>query len=106
MDASSYLVVNILGLIDGLLALSQWLLIVLAVMSWLIAFGVVNRYNRAVFVVYDTLNRVVEPVLRPIRRVLPNLGGVDVSFIILWLLIQLGRILIHTLQIATASGSL
>ena len=64
-----------------------WLLIAQAILSWLLAFGVVNRYNRGVAVIGDFLYRVTEPALRPIRRFLPNLGGIDISPIILILLL-------------------
>lgn len=67
-------------------------LVVLAsiVMSWLVAFNVVNTRNRAVYMIMDTLYRITEPVLRPIRRIMPNTGAVDLSpialFFILWLI--------------------
>jgi YggT family protein len=70
--------------------LSLYLLVVLAavILSWLIAFGVVNRFsNRLVANVDDALRALTEPALRPIRSVLPNLGGVDISPIILFLLV-------------------
>jgi YggT family protein len=64
-----------------------WLLIASAILSWLVAFNVVNMRNDAVRTVWDFLYRVTEPALRPIRNFLPNLGGIDVSPIILLLLI-------------------
>jgi YggT family protein len=64
-----------------------WILIVSAVLSWLIAFNVVNTRNQFVSTVWDTLYRITEPALRPIRERLPNLGGVDISPIILFLII-------------------
>ena len=64
-----------------------WVLIAAAIMSWLVTFGVVNRHNHAVSVIGDMLYRVTEPVLRPLRRVIPPLGGVDISFIVLIVLI-------------------
>ncbi len=75
-------------LIQTLITVFIWLLIAQAVLSWLLAFGVVNRYNRAVAVIGDFLYRVTEPALRPIRRVLPNFGGVDISPVILILLLM------------------
>ena len=60
-----------------------WLVIVSAIMSWLVAFNVINTSNRAIYMIGDSLYRITEPALRPIRRVLPNLGGMDVSPIIL-----------------------
>jgi YggT family protein len=70
-------------LIETLITIYIWLLIAQAVMSWLLAFGVVNRYNRAVAVIGDFLYRVTEPALRPIRRILPSFGGIDISPVIL-----------------------
>jgi len=71
-----------------------WLLIAQAVLSWLLAFGVVNRHNRAVAVIGDFLYRITEPALRPIRNFLPNLGGIDISPIILIILLEFLRRLI------------
>ena len=67
------------------LQLYTWLVIAAAILSWLVAFNVVNARNDVVRAVWDFLYRVTEPALRPIRRILPNLGGVDVSPIILLL---------------------
>jgi YggT family protein len=61
------------------------------VLSWLLAFGVVNRYNRVVASVNDFLWRITEPVLRPIRSVLPDLGGIDISPVILILVLYFLR---------------
>ena len=74
---------SLLWLIDTVITLYVWLLIASAVLSWLIAFNVVNTRNPIVAQVADFLDRVTEPALRPIRRILPNLGGIDVSPIIL-----------------------
>jgi len=70
-----------------LLNLFWWLIIIAAVVSWLIAFGIINTYNRTVAMLTDFLYRITDPVLRPIRRLLPNLGGVDISPIIVLLII-------------------
>jgi len=67
------------------LQLYTWLIIAAAILSWLVAFNVVNARNDVVRAVWEFLHRVTEPALRPIRRILPNLGGVDVSPIILLL---------------------
>jgi len=74
-------------LIDTLIDIYIGLLIAQAVLSWLLAFGVINRYNRAVSVIGDFLYRVTEPALRPIRSLLPNFGGIDISPIILILIL-------------------
>ncbi len=66
-----------------------WLLIAAAVLSWLIAFNVVNTRNPVVASVGEFLYRITEPLLRPIRNMLPNLGGIDISPVILILIILL-----------------
>jgi YggT family protein len=78
---------SLLLLIVKLLDIYKWVLIVAAILSWLIAFDVINTRNRLVYQINDFLYRITEPALRPIRRILPNLGGVDVSPVILILLI-------------------
>ena len=78
------------AVLDILLLVLQiyiWLLIAAAVLSWLVAFNVVNTRNQVVAMIGDMLYRLTEPLLRPIRQMLPNLGGIDVSPVILILLI-------------------
>lgn len=69
------------------LQLYMWLVIAGAILSWLIAFNVVNTRNQFVGMVSDFLFRITEPVLRPIRQFMPNLGGIDISPVILFLII-------------------
>ena len=64
-----------------------WVIIASAIFSWLFAFNVVNTNNRFVLSVADFLYRVTEPALRPIRSILPNLGGIDISPVILILIL-------------------
>jgi YggT family protein len=71
------------------LQLYMWLVIAAAILSWLIAFNVVNTRNQLVGMVSDFLYRVTEPTLRPIRQIMPNLGGIDLSPVILFLIIIL-----------------
>jgi YggT family protein len=73
--------------IDLALQLYIWILIAAAVFSWLVAFNVVNTRNSAVGMVGDFLYRITEPALRPIRNLMPNLGGIDISPVILILII-------------------
>ena len=78
------------ALLDVILLVLQiyvWLLIAAAILSWLIAFGVVNTRNQAVAMIGEFLYRITEPALRPIRSILPNLGGIDISPVILILII-------------------
>jgi YggT family protein len=81
----------LLNLISTVITIYIWLLIAQAVLSWLLAFGVVNRYNRVVSAVGDFLWRITEPLLRPIRSVLPDLGGIDISPVVLILLLYFLR---------------
>ena len=78
------------ALLDVLLLaldLYTWLIIASAILSWLIAFNVINDRNDFVRSIWNFLYRITEPALRPIRNLLPNLGGVDISPVILLLLI-------------------
>ena len=75
-------------LIDRVIGLYIWVLIIAAVFSLLTAFNVLDTRNRLVWSIGDFLWRVTEPALRPIRRILPNLGGVDLSPLVLILLLQ------------------
>ena len=73
--------------IDIALQLYVWLLIAAAILSWLVAFNVVNTRNQFVAMIGDFLYQITEPVLRPIRNMLPAMGGIDISPIILILII-------------------
>lgn len=75
------------SILDLVINIYIWLLIGSAVLSWLVAFNVVNTGNRVVYLITDFLYRVTEPALAPIRRILPNLGGIDISPMILILLL-------------------
>jgi YggT family protein len=79
--------IELLGFISLLLTLYIYILVAAAVMSWLVAFNVVNPRNQFVMMVGEFLYRITEPVLRPIRNVLPNLGGIDISPIIVIIII-------------------
>jgi len=90
-----------LWLISTIIDIYIWILIASAVLSWLVAFNVVNTRNPIVHSIGEFLYRITEPALRPIRSMLPNLGGIDISPVILiigllflrqlifWLYIQL-----------------
>lgn len=86
---------SFLLLIDIVLELYTWLLVAWVVVSWLVAFDIINTRNRFVYLVSDFLYRITEPVLRPIRRIVPTIGGIDISPIILilgvWFLRSLMR---------------
>src|ERR1700686_4946500 len=89
-----------LWLIDTLITLYIYVLIAAAVMSWLIAFNVVNSYNPTVRRIWDFVYRVTEPALRPIRAILPNLGGIDISPVILIIGLMFLRVFIQWLYVS------
>ncbi|HUA78065.1 MAG TPA: YggT family protein, partial [Acetobacteraceae bacterium] len=84
-------------LISELIHLYIWAVIIAAVFSMLAAFGVLDTRNRIVWTIGDFLYRLTEPALRPIRSVLPNLGGIDISPLILILLLEAAQMLLARL---------
>ena len=74
--------------ITNLLSLLVWAIIISAILSWLVAFDVINLRNRFVYNVHHMLERVTHPILAPFQRIIPPLGGVDISPIIAILIIQ------------------
>ncbi|WP_028465378.1 MULTISPECIES: YggT family protein [Nisaea] len=74
---------SLLNLVSTVIQLYIYALFIFIIMGWLVQFNVINSQNRFVYLVMDFLYRVTEPLLRPIRNVLPNLGGLDISPIVL-----------------------
>jgi len=85
----------LVNLLSNVITIYIWILILSVVMSWLISFNMVNTGNRFIAIVAEFLFRATEPALRPIRRVLPNLGGLDISPVILILLLYFLRDLMY-----------
>ncbi len=81
-------------LIDQVSGLYITLVIIQVVLSWLVAFNVINTSNRFVYMVGDFLYRITEPALKPIRRLLPNMGGIDLSPVVLILGLYFLRVLL------------
>ena len=79
----------ILDVVLLILQLYVYVIVIAAILSWLVAFNVINVHNDLVRSFWNALNALTEPVLRPIRQFTPNLGGIDISPIILLLLIFL-----------------
>ena len=75
----------ILDIILILLNLYWWVAIIMIVMSWLFTFNIINAGNRVVDMIWRVVNSLTEPVLKPIRRIMPNIGGLDLSPIMLFL---------------------
>jgi YggT family protein len=82
-------VVPVIRIVIAILDIYWYLVIIQAVISWLIAFNVINTYSRPVAMVLDFLYRITDPLLRPIRQFVPSFGGLDVSPVILLLIIWL-----------------
>ncbi len=78
---------SLLFLIDQVIGLYMWCLIIAVVMSWLTAFNIINTQNRVVYQICDFIYRITEPALHPIRRWIPNFGGIDISPVILILVL-------------------
>ena len=91
-------------LLDTAISLYVWALIIAAVLSLLLAFNILDSRNRLVWTISDFFYRVTEPLLRPIRRWLPDLGGVDLSPLVLILLLQAARILLAEIQFSLLSS--
>jgi YggT family protein len=83
--------IRLLLFVDYLLGLYVFILVVMAIMSWLVAFDVINTRNYIVRSVLHALDVLTSPVLAPIRRYVPPMGGLDLSFLVLFILIQLIR---------------
>jgi YggT family protein len=79
--------IPLLHFIVFLIGLYMNVVIAAVIVSWLIAFGIINRHNEIVYMIARALNALTEPALRPIREVLPDMGGLDISPIVLWLLL-------------------
>ncbi len=87
-------------LVDEILSLYFWAVIIAAVIQNLVAFNILDTRNRLVWTLADFFTRITEPALRPIRRVLPDFGGIDLSPLILVLLIQAARILLGEIEMS------
>ncbi len=92
-------------LINAVIGLFIWALILAAVFSMLTAFGVLDTRNRLVWTIGDFLYRVTDPVLRPVRNIMPSFGNVDLSPIVVILLLQyVARPLVFTIYRGLALG--
>ena len=85
---------SVLILLDSAVNIYLWILVINVILSWLVAFNILNTSNRLVYSILDVTYRLTDPLLRPIRNFLPNLGSIDISPIVLILLIIFIRNLI------------
>lgn len=77
----------ILQTLSFILNIVWWVFLIMIIMSWLISFNVINTRNQFVDMVWRVVNQITEPILRPIRRVIPPMGGLDLSPIIVFVII-------------------
>lgn len=96
--------ISLLQFVAMIITFYMWVVIISAIFSWLIAFDVINRRNQFVYMIADALHKMTEPALRPIRRYMPDLGGLDISPVVLIFgLIFLRDVLIRELILAIAT---
>ena len=91
------------GIIDMILQVLVWVIIAQVIISWLVAFNVINTQSNFVRTVLTTLDRLTDPLYRPIRKILPDFGGIDFSPIVLILAIQIIRRLVGGLALETGA---
>ena len=85
---------SIFILLDSLITIYLWIIIINAVLSWLVAFNILNTQNRFVFSVLDTTYKLTDPALNKIRRFLPSFGSIDISPVVLILFLMFIRNLV------------
>ena len=85
---------SIFILLDSVITIYLWIIIINAILSWLVAFNILNTQNRFVFSILDTTYKITDPALNQIRRFIPNFGSIDISPVILILFLMFLRNLI------------
>jgi YggT family protein len=96
------MLLSLFGVVDFLLQVVMWIIIIQAILSWLVAFNVINTHNDFVRSFFYALDRITAPLYRPIRRVLPDFGGLDFSPMVIILLIIVLRILLQGVMLDIA----
>jgi YggT family protein len=91
------------SIVDMILQLLVWIIIIQVILSWLVAFNVINLQSNFVRTIVETLDRVTTPLYRPIRKMMPDFGGIDFSPIVLILAIQILRKLNEGLALETSA---
>jgi YggT family protein len=94
------------GVVDLLLNVLTWIIIIQAVLSWLVAFNVINTHSDFVRSFLAALNWITEPLYRPIRRILPDFGGIDFSPLVVLLLIKMLQIILRGAAVSAMSSGL
>ena len=96
----------LLEILSILLNILWWIIIVQAVMSWLLAFNVINTHNEFVRQLWLVLERITEPLYRPIRRIMPDFGGIDLTpmVVLILLIIIRGPVMGYLVQVGISAG--
>ena len=97
--------IYVLQIVQFVLTVVWWIIIVQAILSWLIAFNVINTSNGAVRQIWMALERMTDPIYRPIRRVLPDFGALDLSPLVVLLLVGLLDRLVTTAMYQQLAGA-
>ncbi len=95
---------QLLNILDLLLMLLSIIIIAQAILSWLVAFNVINTHNDFVRSFLRALDRITEPLYRPVRRLLPDFGGLDFSPLVILLLIMIARMLLDGVRLSVLSS--
>jgi YggT family protein len=98
------MLLSLFTILDFLLQVATWTIIIQAILSWLVAFNVINTHNDFVRSLLYALDRMTAPIYRPIRKILPDFGGLDFSPIVVLLLIYVLRILLAGVAADVMSG--
>ena len=96
----------LLDILSILLNILWWIIIVQAVMSWLIAFNVINTHNDFVGQLWHVLDRITEPLYRPFRRIMPDFGGIDLTpmVVLILLIILQGPVMAYLYRLGMQTG--
>jgi YggT family protein len=94
ISPGGFMVLALFSVVDVLLQVLMWIIIIQAILSWLVAFNVINTHSDFVRSFLYALDRITRPLYQPVRRILPDFGGLDFSPIVILLLIYVLRILL------------
>lgn len=98
------MVLALFSVLDVLLQVLMWIIIIQAILSWLVAFNVINTHSDFVRSFLHALDRITAPLYRPVRKILPDFGGLDFSPIVILLLIYVLRILLAGVALDVAAS--
>ena len=99
------MLIAVFEIADFLLRVLSWVIIAQVILSWLFAFNVLNTSSQGLRAFVEALDRILGPLYRPIRRLLPDFGGIDFSPLVLLLLIQIVRMLLSGVAVDLAYGT-